>query len=177
MEYIAVLIGFCLTLVLVIINFQIAKKIGSANEQLLKYKDQRINLFQDILAGIRQIKYLNWEEKFMKKILSIRKNEFFYLKIKKYLDAFCVFFWATLTIIISTIIFCLNEHFENESVKSLNVFTAIALFNILLVPLNSLPWTIGGMITGKVSFKRISQFYNGKEMKNSLGNIAINLLG
>ena len=175
MNYLAVLIGFLLTFFLVILNFQIAKKIGSSNEKLLQYKDQRINLFQDILAGIRQIKYLNWENQFIKKLLSIREKEFFYLKVKKYLDAFCVFFWATLTIIISTIIFCLNDYLENNSVKKLNVFTAIALFNILLVPLNALPWTIGGMMTGKVSMKRIEQFYAGKEIDKD-GNMDENSL-
>lgn len=173
MDYLAVLIGFLLTLFLVIINFQIAKKIGSANEKLLQYKDQRINLFQDILAGIRQIKYLNWEGQFIKKLLSIREKEFSYLKVKKYLDAFCVFFWATLTIIISTIIFCLSDYLDKESVKKLNVFTAIALFNILLVPLNALPWTIGGMMTGKVSMKRVEKFYAGKEIDKD-GNIEEN---
>ena len=42
----------------------------------MKHKDQRISLTNDIIYGIRQIKFLNWEKIFYDKILGIRKSEF-----------------------------------------------------------------------------------------------------
>lgn len=168
----AVFLGFLAVCLLVILNFQIAKKIGSIYEKMMQYKDARISLTQDVLMGIRQIKYLNWEPIFEKKILEIRQNEFKCLKIGKYLDALCVFFWATTTVVISTFSFVVYE-FLGEDVRKINVFTAIALFNILIFPLNALPWTIAGILTGKVSFKRLMDFFSTPEVQKI--NINANL--
>lgn len=40
------------------------------------------------------------------------------------------------------------------------VFTSLALFNVLLLPINALPWIINGMIEAFVSLKRMDEFLN-----------------
>lgn len=42
----------------------------------LVHKDDRIGLTTDVIEGMKQIKYLSWEETFNKKILELRKKEF-----------------------------------------------------------------------------------------------------
>ena len=37
------------------------------------------------------------------------------------------------------------------------VFTAVALFNMLIMPLNAFPWVINGLIEAWVSVKRIEK--------------------
>ncbi len=101
----AILIGFCVTTVLILINFALAKKIGNLFDRIMKFKDSRISLISDILNGIKQVKFLNWEVSFLKKVMAIRKDEFSQLKSTKYLDAFCVFFWASSSIAISAVTF------------------------------------------------------------------------
>lgn len=54
---------------------------------MLKLKDKRISLSNDIIEGMRSIKYLCWEAIFDKKIMEIRKKEFFYLTIIRISDA------------------------------------------------------------------------------------------
>ena len=49
----------------------------------------------EILFGIRVIKYYTWESYFRDRVQDIRKAEVSNLKGRKYLDAFCVYFWAT----------------------------------------------------------------------------------
>lgn len=154
----AIFLGFFAVCLLVLVNFQVAKKIGSIYERMMQYKDQRISLTEDVLLGIRQIKYLNWESIFERKIKEIRSKEFHCLTTAKYLDALCVFFWATTTVVISTFSFVAYDAL-GEDVRKINVFTAISLFNILIFPLNALPWTIGGMLTGRVSLRRLLDFF------------------
>ena len=159
----AIFLGFSAVCILVVVNFFVAKKIGSIYDRMMQYKDARISLTQDVLMGVRQIKYLNWEAIFEKKILEIRAKEFDCLKIAKYLDALCVFFWAATTITISTFSFVAYDAL-GEDVRTINVFTAISLFNILIFPLNALPWTIGGMLTGRISFRRLMEFFSMPEV-------------
>ena len=101
----AIFLGFFAVCILVVVNFLVARKIGSIYERMMKHKDVRISLTQDVLMGVRQIKYLNWEPIFEKKILEIRQKEFQCLTVAKYLDALCVFFWAATTVVISTFSF------------------------------------------------------------------------
>jgi ABC-type multidrug transport system fused ATPase/permease subunit len=44
-------------------------------EQVLKYTDQRVKTVNEILQGMRIIKFFTWESSFMKKIHSIRSSE------------------------------------------------------------------------------------------------------
>ena len=47
---------------------------------------------------------------------------------------------------------------------SFQVFTSIALFNILISPLNAFPWVINGLMEAWVSLKRIESFLTLHEL-------------
>ena len=59
----------------------------------------------EILNGIRVIKFYAWEQHFMEKIDVLRQAELKSLKGRKYLDALCVYFWATTPLLISILTF------------------------------------------------------------------------
>lgn len=100
---------------------------------------------------------------------------------RKYLDAWCVFFWAATPTLFSLCTFglfilagnqldaatVLRNLFQLLSpflsplsgqlkfflllMLLLQVFTCLALFNILISPLNSFPWVINGLIDVSIS--------------------------
>lgn len=59
----------------------------------------------EVLAGIRVIKLHAWENYFRDKIALSRDAELASLKGRKYLDAWCVFFWACTPALISILTF------------------------------------------------------------------------
>ena len=59
----------------------------------------------EILYGIRVIKFYAWERHFTRRIKELRDLELGSLKGIKYLDAMCVYFWATTPILISLLSF------------------------------------------------------------------------
>lgn len=61
----------------------------------------------EIISGIRIIKMNSWEAIFSKKLFGIRHQEVKYLKKRKYLDALCVYFWATTPVLMSFLTFSL----------------------------------------------------------------------
>jgi ATP-binding cassette subfamily C (CFTR/MRP) protein 10 len=46
-----------------------------------------------------------WETHFELRINAIRERELYYLKVRKYLDAVCVYLWASAPLLISVAIF------------------------------------------------------------------------
>jgi len=68
----ATFIGFLVAVLLIAINFLIARKIGKLFKELMHLKDERVNLTKDVINGIKQIKFLNWESIFYEKIMKIR---------------------------------------------------------------------------------------------------------
>lgn len=64
-----------------------------------------IKVINELLYGIRMVKFYAWEKYFFEKINSLRQDELNSLKMRKYLDACCAFFWATTPVMISVLTF------------------------------------------------------------------------
>lgn len=47
----------------------------------------------------------------------------------------------------------------------MQVFTVIALINMLIAPLNAFPWVINGLMEAWISVTRVNEFINLKDMK------------
>ncbi|GAB6021503.1 Multidrug resistance-associated protein 7 [Chamberlinius hualienensis] len=161
---VAYLAGVGFAIVLIPINHFIANAIVRFNKSMMDTKDKRVKLMTEVLFGIRAIKLYSWEEYLMKKILNLRNLEVVSLKKIKYLDAFCVFFWAMTPLIIAVLTFSVFILLGNVLTVS-KVFTCLALFNMLMGPLNAFPWVLGGVVQGWVSVKRLQKIFKVEEVK------------
>ena len=62
-------------------------------------------MMNEVLYGIRVIKFYTWEKHFTNKVDDLRSLEVDSLRGIKYLDAMCVYFWATTPVLISILSF------------------------------------------------------------------------
>nr|CAD7568275.1 unnamed protein product [Timema californicum] len=152
----AFLTGVGFTLILIPINKFVATKIGELSTKMMSSKDERVKLVAEVLQGIRAIKFHVWEEHFLHKINLIRDKELKYLRGRKYLDAICVYFWATTPVLISILTFTTYVLMGNK-LTAATVFTSMALLNMLIAPLNAFPWVLNGLMESWVSLKRIQR--------------------
>ena len=118
----------------------------------------------EFLDGIRVIKFSAWEEYFMKRIKKVRDQELGELKSKKYLDAGCVYFWASTPILMSVLTFSTYVWLGNVLTPA-KVFTSLSLFNMLIMPLNNFPWVVNGLVQSLVSIRRLEKFLNLENLK------------
>lgn len=153
---IAFLAGVIFAVVLIPINKLIAMKIGSLSTKMMGKKDERVEMCSEVLQGMRTLKMHVWEEHFLSKILRIRESELYYLKGRKYLDALCVFFWATTPVVISVLTFATYSLLGGD-LNAAKVFTTIALLNMLISPLNAFPWVLNGLVEAWVSVSRVQK--------------------
>eukprot|EP01038_Epipyxis_sp_PR26KG_P009307 gene9307-12539_t len=135
--------------------------------------DKRVKLMNEVLAGIRVIKFYAWEVPFMEKINEIRKAEVNYLRKIAYIVAigFSLFFYAT-PIILPIIIFFTFVKLGNE-LDAATAFTTIALFNMLQMPFAFLPMGLVSYAQSQVSVNRLTDYFLSDEIENYVSKSTI----
>ncbi|XP_061421515.1 ATP-binding cassette sub-family C member 10 isoform X3 [Lethenteron reissneri] len=154
---VAFLAGIAVAILLVPLNKLIANKIGGFSQAMMHHKDGRVKLMTEILFGIRAIKLHCWEESFSRKVNGFRSDELKGLSGMKYLDALCVYLWAVTPVLISILTFVTYVSLGN-ALTATKVFTAVALINMLITPLNAFPWVLNGLIEARISLRRLETF-------------------
>ena len=124
------LAGLFFAVIMIPLNRFVAKRIEALGKDLMSNKDSRVKLTGEVVAAIRVVRMYAWERLFERKINAIRERELKALRGRKYLDAICVFLWATTPVIISISTFATYSLLGNELTAAV-VFTSMALFNIL----------------------------------------------
>ncbi|XP_024537956.1 ABC transporter C family member 13 isoform X1 [Selaginella moellendorffii] len=156
------LAGLAVVILLIPVNRWIAVKIGEANTFMMAQKDERIRRTSELLTHIWTVKMYAWETFFAHKIRTVRNEEMKHLSTRKYLDALCVYFWACTPTLFSVLTFGLFT-FLGHTLDAATVFTSLALFNILISPLNSFPWVITGIVEAWVSIQRLQRFLSSPD--------------
>eukprot|EP01135_Chromosphaera_perkinsii_P006297 Nk52_evm26s485 gene=Nk52_evmTU26s485 len=158
------LAGFVFALLLIPINKCIASRIVNLSKKMMYYKDKRVGLMEEILSGIKLVKFMPiWKRETSRHLKDYRNRELNFLKGRKYLDALCVYFWATTPVFISILTFAMYSYTGHQLTPA-KVFSSLCLFNMLVTPLNALPWVINGLMEAWVSCNRIQMFLNAREV-------------
>lgn len=75
------ILGLCVMVISIPINNLNSKLAVRTQEKLMKARDKRVSLMNEVLQGIRQIKFFAWESNWTKRILDSRNTELGYLRI------------------------------------------------------------------------------------------------
>ncbi|KAJ3230706.1 hypothetical protein HDU81_004308 [Chytriomyces hyalinus] len=144
-------------------------------DKLLAAQDARTTVVNEVLQGIRIIKYFAWEKKFLEKIDAARHREMTTL-IESYLNgAVNTFIWLMTPIIVSFITLFTLTKIAGKELDAQMAFTCLSLFNNLRVPLMAIPYIIADIFRLKVAFGRLAKFLNQEELEKYSSNSAKNL--
>ncbi len=101
--------------------------------------DARVKLMNEILSGIRVIKFYAWENAFMEKVLTVRQNELIKLKQIAYIIA--IFFTLVLQALptfMPVLVFYTYIKLGND-LTAATAFTTISYYNLMQLPFIYLP--------------------------------------
>lgn len=127
-----------------------------------KITDQRVSLTQEILSSVRFVKYFGWEMAFLERLKDIRTREIhaiqILLAIRNGINAVSMSLpiYASM---LSFIAYSLTRH----DLAPAQVFSSLALFNGLRMPLNLLPLVIGQVVDAWESLRRTQEFLLSEE--------------
>ncbi|KAL8810833.1 MAG: hypothetical protein Q9223_002066 [Gallowayella weberi] len=156
------LAGFGLLVIGVPILSKAIKSLFIRRRAINKITDQRVSLTQEVLQSVRFVKYFGWETSFLARISSIRRREIrsiqFLLAIRNAINA------ASMSLpifasMLSFITYSLSKH----PLDPAPIFSSLALFNSLRLPLNLLPMVVGQVIDAWASIGRIQEFLLAEE--------------
>ncbi|CAI5473020.1 unnamed protein product [Closterium sp. Yama58-4] len=153
----AFLAGLAVVLLLIPVNRWLAGRIGEASKQMMASKDARVQAMQELLDHVAAVRAMAMEGALLHHINAARHLELSALAVRKYLDAWCVYFWACTPVLFSLATFS-SLLLLGRSLNAPVVFTSLALFNVLLGPLNSFPWVINGIVEALISVRRLEAF-------------------
>ncbi|KAK2024466.1 ABC transporter [Colletotrichum zoysiae] len=132
-----------------------------------KVTDQRVSLTQEILQSVRFVKYFGWESAFLERLEAIRKHEIhaiqILLAIRNAINAVSL----SLPIFASMLSFVTYSK-TNNALNPAQVFSSLALFNGLRIPLNLLPMVLGQVVDAWSSMKRIQDFLLAEEQEEDV---------
>lgn len=154
----AAFVAFAIMLVLIpIISFLTVLQ-DKAESEKIEIKDKRLKLINDILNGIRVLKYYGWENSFNKIINKMRIGELTILKRYSILygTAALLYGFATFTVQAATFSTFLYLSDSNFLVPS-RAFVCLTLFNMIRTPLYMLPLLVSNLVQ-VISVQNILKF-------------------
>ncbi|KAG5421468.1 YBT1 [Candida metapsilosis] len=157
------LVGSLAIVILLPVNYQFAKWLGSLQKQMLGVTDKRIQKLNETFQSIRIIKFFAWEDKFFESAMDIRHEELRYLKFRSAVWCAASFVWFVTPTLITLLSFYCYTIIEGRTLTAPIAFTALSLFTLLRAPLDKLADMTSFVIQSKVSLDRITDFLDEAE--------------
>ncbi|KAJ3094987.1 hypothetical protein HDU97_007368 [Phlyctochytrium planicorne] len=158
-------VGVIIMILTVPVTYQISNVLNSVLEKLMEATDRRTTIINEVLQGIRIIKFFAWERNFQERIKDARLKEMSSL-LKYYLTmSFSYVVWDGAPLLISFGTFFVYTYVAGFQLDAKTAFVAISLFGSLRVPLLAFPERIIDMIQVNVSVLRVQKFLEGEELE------------
>ena len=124
---------------LIPINGKIFILLNQIRKKKVKVTDIRVKLMNEILSGIRVIKYYAWESAFSEKIEIVREEELQLLKQLAYVVAIGFTLVLMSAPIVQPILIFFTFIKLGNTLDAATAFTTISLFNVMQFPFAILP--------------------------------------
>ncbi|KAF3387629.1 Oligomycin resistance ATP-dependent permease YOR1 [Penicillium rolfsii] len=132
-----------------------------------KITDQRVSLTQEILQAVRFVKYFGWESSFLGRLKEIRKREI--RSIQTLLAVRNAILCVSMSIpIFASMLAFITYALSNHDLNPAPIFSSLALFNSLRMPLNMMPLVIGQVTDAWTALNRIQEFLLAEEQKEDI---------
>ncbi|KAI9808369.1 MAG: hypothetical protein M1826_004340 [Phylliscum demangeonii] len=159
------LAGFALLVIGTPLLTRAIKSLFRRRKVINKITDERVGLTQEILQAVRFVKYFGWESSFLQRLENIRKREIrsiqILLAIRNAINAVSMSL-PLFASMLAFITFALTSH----NLSAARIFSSLALFNAIRLPLNLLPTVIGQAIDGWAAINRVQEFLLAEETKD-----------
>ncbi|CAO3698324.1 unnamed protein product [Rhizopus stolonifer] len=157
-------LGLLVMIVILPINHYNAKMFASTQDKLMESRDKRISLMNEVLQGIRQIKFFAWETNWEKRVMEARGVELYHLAITYLSGVLFTLTWQGAPILVTLLSFWSFTKLEGKELTAPIAFTSISVFNELRFALNVLPEVFIEWLQALISLRRIQTYLDEDEI-------------
>ncbi|KAK5096599.1 ATP-binding cassette transporter yor1 [Lithohypha guttulata] len=162
------LAGYALLALMMPLLTKAIKALFVRRKGINKVTDQRVTLTQEILGAVRFVKFFGWESSFLARLKEIRRREIrmiqTLLAIRNAINALSM----SMPVFASMIAFIVYSVTGHNVSSASRIFSSLALFNSLRMPLNLLPLVIGQATDASASLNRIQEFLLSEEQTDEI---------
>lgn len=159
------LAGFGLLVIGIPVLTRAIKSLFIRRKAINKITDQRVSLTQEIMQSVRFVKFFGWESSFVERLEVFRNNEIRAIQVLMSIRNAIMAVSLSLPIFASMLSFICYS-LTNHDLLPAQVFSSLALFNSLRMPLNMLPLVIGQVTDAWSSLARIQEFLLSEERED-----------
>ncbi|KIJ35247.1 hypothetical protein M422DRAFT_262416 [Sphaerobolus stellatus SS14] len=162
--------GFAVLLVGTPLNNFISRRRLKIQKSLLGAKDKRTTVLNELLTGLKLVKFYAWENRWIDRVLGARSIEIKWLAKMRTNQILFSAIWSLVPILVSIISFFTYVMLGHELTVSV-AFTAISLFGMLRAPLGIIPKWIVDVLQTKISLDRIDTFLHEDEVSEQISGL------
>ncbi|KAJ3094988.1 hypothetical protein HDU97_007369, partial [Phlyctochytrium planicorne] len=145
-------------------TYYISEYLNIVYDDLMGRTDKRTTIVNEMLQGIKMIKFFAWEKNFEKKIQSARGQEIKSI-VKLFIqNAIATVVWEGSPLVVSFTTFFVYTYVAGYKLDAKTAFASISLLNGLRVPLLRFPEIMVNIFRLKVSIQRIQSFLDEEEL-------------
>ncbi|KAI8918708.1 hypothetical protein BC831DRAFT_482842 [Entophlyctis helioformis] len=135
------------------------------SDRYLSKMDKRVTVVNEMLQGIRIVKFFGWEQEFSNKVNKAREGE-----LSSLIGVFCgkalgSFVWDSIPLLVSFVTFFAFTKFSGRDLDATTAFTSLSLFSTLRFPLMVFPEILMDAVQAAVSLRRIEAFLAQPELE------------
>ncbi|KAG1821831.1 ABC transporter [Suillus subaureus] len=161
------LAGFALLVVATPVQTYTIKRLFSLRMKSMVWTDKRSKILQEVLSGMRVIKFFSWEVPFLKRISDYRRNEMIYIRTLLIMRAAMNAVALSLPSIASVIAF-VTYSLTGHSLTAANIFTSLTLFNLARMPLMFLPLSLSSIADAATACDRLLVVFEAETLDEKL---------
>ena len=148
-----------LALAIPMLTFPLQRTLADAlekhNKAALEASDERVKLVQELVNGIRLVKYYAWERWFSERIQDAREEELRSKFSIAMINAVNQVLLTAAPILSAVAVFLSYSYFTDDELTPSRAFTALALLQQLRLPFMVMPFLISAIISANVANRRI----------------------
>ncbi|WVQ68434.1 uncharacterized protein L199_006642 [Kwoniella botswanensis] len=159
--------GIAFLLIMTPLQVIFMKNLFAIRKKAARWTDKRAKLLQEILGGMRIVKYMAWENPFLQKVHNIRGMELKYIRsLLTFRSGMMAFAMAlpTLAAIISFITYSATSH----DLQAATIFTVITLFQLMRMPLMMWPMTLSAVADALNALGRLEVVFDAELISENL---------
>ncbi|GBB94362.1 hypothetical protein RclHR1_02340019 [Rhizophagus clarus] len=157
------LAGFALLAIVGPLQGKVMRTLAKTRIKAAKITDDRVKLTQEVLQGIRVIKYYAWEESFLDALNNLRDKEMKYIRLLLIIRSGITGFTMVIPMFASILTFIVYS-LTGGTLNAAVIFPSLALFSILRLPLILMPMVIASLTDASVSLKRIQELLLAEQL-------------
>ncbi|ELU39833.1 canalicular multispecific organic anion transporter 1 [Rhizoctonia solani AG-1 IA] len=159
------LTGFAFFVLITPLQTMVMKRLFSMRKKSMIWTDKRAKLLQELLGGMRILKFFAWENPYLERVSGFRNNELKYIRsllLVRSANNAVAFSLPVLASVISFVSYSLSGHSLDPAV----IFASLTLFQMLRMPLMFFPvalssiadaWNATGRLEGVFIAEVLSQ--------------------